>query len=109
MKNNTHNSSVIEKFRKQRQRMKKLLLIFILFIIVGLVIPLVLDSFPSLQNSPVLKGMAIIGGSMTGIMVLVLFIEALFNQRCPVCRTPVGEELWTIRYCSHCGTKLSED
>jgi len=109
MKQNTTRPSVIEKFRKQRQHMKKLLLAFILVIAVGLGVPLILNSFSSLQSSPVLKVMVMIGGGMAGIMFLVLVIEALFNQRCPVCRTPVGEELWTIQYCSHCGTKLTGD
>ncbi|RPJ24021.1 MAG: zinc ribbon domain-containing protein [Chloroflexi bacterium] len=109
MRQNTTIPSVIEKFREQRQRMAKLLIAFIMLIIVGIAVPLVLGSFPILQNSSALKVMVITWGSLVGITFLILVIAAIFNQRCPVCGTPVGEEFWTVRYCSHCGTKLTDN
>jgi len=101
--------SVIERFREQRQRMNKLLIALLLLIVVGVTVPLVLGSIPALQNSPALKTWLLVWGSGVGILFLLMVIAAFLIQRCPVCRTPVGEELWTIHYCSHCGTKLTED
>jgi hypothetical protein len=37
-----------------------------------------------------------------------LFV-GVFNQMCPACGKPLGEDFWMTRYCQHCGTRLRED
>jgi len=101
--------SVIERFREQRQRMKKLLIALLLLIVVGVTVPLVLGSIPALQNGSALKTWLLVWCSGVGILFLLMVIAAFLIQRCPVCGIPVGEEFWTVRYCSNCGTKLTED
>ncbi len=109
MKPKTAIPSVVEKFRKQRQRMKKLLFAFVIVLVIGAAVPFTFSAFSIPQASSIGKTMTTIWGCFLGITLFVLAFAALFNQMCPACGKPVGEEFWMIRYCPHCGTKLRED
>ncbi len=109
MKPNTANPSVIEKFRKQRQRMKKLLFVFVIVVVIGAAVPFTFWAFSIPEGSSTWKTMTTIWGCLFGLALFVLAFVALFNQMCPACGKPVGEAFWMISYCPHCGTKLWEE
>lgn len=109
MKTNPNNFSVIERFGKQRQRMKKIMVAILGSLAVMISVPLVLSLFPVLRNHPAWNGIGTAWLCLFAIICTGFGVAAFINQGCPACAKPIGELFWTAQYCPHCGTKLSED
>ncbi len=109
MRHNAAIPSIIMQFRKQRERMKKLILAFAFLLILLVAIPLVARLFPVLRSNPAWNVIMTLWGCLLGILFLLTTFASLFNQMCPGCGKPIGEDFWTARYCQHCGAKLRED
>jgi len=109
MKQDAHIPSAIEKFREQRQRLKKILLGFIITIAVMIAVPLLLRLMPGLRDSP---GWTIFGNAwlcLFTIAFVVLAIIASFDLICPACGKHLGRSFSIVHHCPYCGTKLTED
>jgi hypothetical protein len=102
-------TSTIEKFRRQRQRLKKHLLAFLIILAMMITVPLVLGSFPALRNHPDWKIFGNAWICLFASIFVALGIAASFHQMCPACSKSLGRSFSIVRYCPHCGTKLAED
>ncbi len=109
MKHNAAIPFIIKQFRKQRERMKRLILAFAFLLILVMAIPLVAKLFPVLRNNTAWDVIMIVWGCLLGISFLLVTFASLFNQICPGCGKSIGEDFWAARYCQHCGAKLREN
>lgn len=109
MKNNTTSPSVLEKFRQQRERQGKYLLILVGWLALAGVGALIWQFFPIVRDQLAWKILGIVWAGLFGIGFVALLIASFRNSLCPACGKPVGEDFWTANYCQYCGTKLSEN
>jgi hypothetical protein len=109
MRNNTTNLSIIEKFSKQRQRLKKRAFVFLIIFAIMIIVPLILGLFPALRNHSAWKIFGNAWLCLFTIVFVVLAIVASFDLICPACGKHLGRSFSIAHHCPHCGTKLTED
>ena len=109
MKQNNAVPSVIEKFRQQRQRLKRHGFTFLIIMAIMIAVPLVLGSFPSLRNHAAWKIFGNAWLCLFTIAFVVLGIVASFDMNCPACGKNLGRSFSIARHCPYCGTKLTEE